>query len=36
MIAFSSDEELELAMPHVKDGTFRIYVKGNLDCFDPI
>nr|XP_056721477.1 sequestosome-1 [Euleptes europaea] len=27
MIAFSSDEELQLAMPYVKDGIFRIYVK---------
>ncbi|KAL8212053.1 UNVERIFIED_CONTAM: hypothetical protein K2H54_035864 [Gekko kuhli] len=27
MVAFSSDEELQLAMPYVKDGIFRIYVK---------
>ncbi|XP_054831900.1 sequestosome-1 isoform X2 [Eublepharis macularius] len=27
MIAFSSDEELKLAVPCVKDGIFRIYVK---------
>ncbi|XP_032996160.1 sequestosome-1 [Lacerta agilis] len=27
MIAFSSDEELKLALPCVKDGIFRIYVK---------
>lgn len=27
MIAFSSDEELGLAMPCVKDGIFRIYIK---------
>ncbi|XP_042304522.1 sequestosome-1 isoform X1 [Sceloporus undulatus] len=27
MIAFSSDEELKLALPCVKDGVFRIYVK---------
>ncbi|KAM9129443.1 sequestosome-1 isoform 3-T3 [Pangshura tecta] len=28
MIAFSSDEELKMALPYVKDGIFRIYVKG--------
>lgn len=33
MIAFSSDEELKLALPCVKDGIFRIYVKGNLSQF---
>ncbi|KAJ6667905.1 hypothetical protein lerEdw1_016226 [Lerista edwardsae] len=27
MIAFSSDEELKLALPCVKDGIFRIYIK---------
>ncbi|XP_061473308.1 sequestosome-1 isoform X2 [Rhineura floridana] len=27
MIAFSSDEELKLALPCVKDGIFRVYVK---------
>uniref|UniRef100_A0A6J0SXJ2 Sequestosome-1 isoform X2 n=1 Tax=Pogona vitticeps TaxID=103695 RepID=A0A6J0SXJ2_9SAUR len=27
MVAFSSDEELKLALPSVKDGIFRIYVK---------
>lgn len=26
---FSSDEELELAMPFVRDGVFRVYIKGN-------
>lgn len=28
LIAFSSDEELELAMPCVRDGVFRVYIKG--------
>ncbi|XP_074816416.1 sequestosome-1 isoform X4 [Natator depressus] len=28
MIAFSSDEELKMALPYVKDGIFRIYIKG--------
>lgn len=28
LIAFSSDEELELAMPYVRDGVFRVYIKG--------
>lgn len=35
MIAFSSDEELGLAMPCVKDGIFRIYIKGNFFSFEP-
>ncbi|XP_044882626.1 sequestosome-1 isoform X4 [Mauremys mutica] len=28
MIAFSSDDELKMALPYVKDGIFRIYIKG--------
>lgn len=28
LIAFSTDEELELAMPYVQDGVFRVYIKG--------
>ncbi|KAM7162833.1 sequestosome-1 isoform 1-T1 [Macrochelys suwanniensis] len=28
MIAFSGDEELKMALPYVKDGIFRIYIKG--------
>lgn len=28
LIAFSTDEELELAMPYVRDGVFRVYIKG--------
>ncbi|XP_051649845.1 sequestosome-1 isoform X1 [Manacus candei] len=32
LIAFSSDEELELAMPYVRDGVFRVYIKEKKDC----
>ncbi|KYO20381.1 sequestosome-1 [Alligator mississippiensis] len=32
MIAFSSDEELELAWPYVKDGIFRVYIKEKKEC----
>ncbi|XP_019390754.1 PREDICTED: sequestosome-1 [Crocodylus porosus] len=32
MIAFSSDEELELAWPYVKDGVFRVYIKEKKEC----
>lgn len=28
MVAFSSDEELTMAMSYVKDDIFRIYIKG--------
>lgn len=35
MVAFSSDEELKLALPCVKDGIFRIYIKGNLYYLEP-
>lgn len=29
LVAFSSDEELTMAMSYVKDDIFRIYIKGN-------
>ncbi|XP_043346859.1 sequestosome-1 isoform X2 [Dermochelys coriacea] len=32
MIAFSSDEELKMALPYVKDGIFRIYIKEKKEC----
>ncbi|NWH31342.1 SQSTM protein, partial [Chloropsis hardwickii] len=32
LIAFSTDEELELAMPYVRDGVFRIYIKEKREC----
>ncbi|NWU36909.1 SQSTM protein, partial [Hylia prasina] len=32
LIAFSTDEELELAMPYVRDGVFRVYVKEKKEC----
>uniref|UniRef100_A0A8C3XP00 Sequestosome 1 n=1 Tax=Chelydra serpentina TaxID=8475 RepID=A0A8C3XP00_CHESE len=32
MIAFSSDEELKIALPYVKDGIFRIYIKEKREC----
>uniref|UniRef100_A0A8B9VM97 Sequestosome 1 n=1 Tax=Anas zonorhyncha TaxID=75864 RepID=A0A8B9VM97_9AVES len=32
LIAFSSDEELELAMPFVRDGVFRVYIKEKKEC----
>ncbi|KAM6251787.1 sequestosome-1 isoform 3-T3 [Porphyrio hochstetteri] len=32
LIAFSSDEELEMAMPYVQDGVFRVYIKEKKEC----
>ncbi|XP_004945011.1 sequestosome-1 isoform X4 [Gallus gallus] len=32
LIAFSSDEELDLAMPYVQDGVFRVYIKEKKEC----
>ncbi|XP_069725244.1 sequestosome-1 isoform X2 [Phaenicophaeus curvirostris] len=32
LIAFSSDEELELAMPYVRDGVLRVYIKEKKEC----
>ncbi|XP_039934280.1 sequestosome-1 isoform X2 [Hirundo rustica] len=32
LIAFSSDEELELALPYVRDGVFRVYIKEKKEC----
>ncbi|KAM7162837.1 sequestosome-1 isoform 5-T5 [Macrochelys suwanniensis] len=32
MIAFSGDEELKMALPYVKDGIFRIYIKEKREC----
>ncbi|XP_015497708.1 sequestosome-1 isoform X3 [Parus major] len=32
LVAFSSDEELELAMPYVRDGVFRVYIKEKKEC----
>ncbi|XP_064885872.1 sequestosome-1 isoform X5 [Columba livia] len=32
LIAFSTDEELEMAMPYVQDGIFRVYVKEKKEC----
>ncbi|XP_054072980.1 sequestosome-1 isoform X3 [Rissa tridactyla] len=32
LIAFSTDEELELAMPYVQDGVFRVYIKEKKEC----
>ncbi|XP_067423273.1 sequestosome-1 isoform X2 [Emydura macquarii macquarii] len=32
MIAFSSDDELKMALPYVKDGIFRIYIKEKKEC----
>ncbi|KAM6196611.1 sequestosome-1 isoform 3-T3 [Sarcoramphus papa] len=32
LIAFSTDEELEMAMPYVQDGVFRVYVKEKKEC----
>ncbi|XP_025919137.1 sequestosome-1 isoform X3 [Apteryx mantelli] len=32
LIAFSSDEELELAMPYVQDGVLRVYIKEKKEC----
>ncbi|XP_059126421.1 sequestosome-1 isoform X2 [Peromyscus eremicus] len=32
LVAFSSDEELTMAMPYVKDDIFRIYIKEKKEC----
>ncbi|XP_062443448.1 sequestosome-1 isoform X3 [Rhea pennata] len=32
LIAFSSDEELELALPYVRDGVLRVYIKEKKEC----
>uniref|UniRef100_A0A8D0H6R0 Sequestosome 1 n=1 Tax=Sphenodon punctatus TaxID=8508 RepID=A0A8D0H6R0_SPHPU len=32
MVAFSSNEELNFALPYVKDGIFRIYIKEKKEC----
>ncbi|XP_068816175.1 sequestosome-1 isoform X4 [Struthio camelus] len=32
LIAFSSDEELELALPYVQDGVLRVYIKEKKEC----
>ncbi|XP_051486911.1 sequestosome-1 isoform X3 [Apus apus] len=32
LIAFSTDEELEMAMPFVQDGVFRVYIKEKKEC----
>ncbi|XP_037253430.1 sequestosome-1 isoform X3 [Falco biarmicus] len=32
LIAFSTDEELEMAMPYVQDGVFRVYIKEKKEC----
>ncbi|XP_017583580.1 PREDICTED: sequestosome-1 isoform X2 [Corvus brachyrhynchos] len=32
LIAFSTDEELELAMPYVQGGVFRVYIKEKKEC----
>ncbi|XP_014803684.1 PREDICTED: sequestosome-1 isoform X3 [Calidris pugnax] len=32
LIAFSTDEELEMAMPYVQDGVFRVYIKDKKEC----
>ncbi|XP_057631530.1 sequestosome-1 isoform X2 [Chionomys nivalis] len=32
LVAFSSDEELTMAMSYVKDGIFRIYIKEKKEC----
>ncbi|NWI14687.1 SQSTM protein, partial [Crypturellus soui] len=32
LIAFSSDEELELALPYVQDGVLRVYIKDKKEC----
>ncbi|XP_072791561.1 sequestosome-1 isoform X2 [Taeniopygia guttata] len=32
LIAFSTDEELEMAMPYVRDGVFRVYIKEKKEC----
>lgn len=35
LVAFSSDEELTMAMSYVKDDIFRIYIKGK-DCIQVL
>ncbi|KAM6056427.1 sequestosome-1 isoform 3-T3 [Chlamydotis macqueenii] len=32
LIAFSTDQELEMAMPYVQDGVFRVYIKEKKEC----
>ncbi|XP_057265512.1 sequestosome-1 isoform X2 [Pezoporus wallicus] len=32
LIAFSTDEELEMAMPYMQDGVFRVYIKEKKEC----
>ncbi|KFO96401.1 Sequestosome-1, partial [Calypte anna] len=32
LIAFSTDEELGMAMPYVQDGVFRVYIKEKKEC----
>ncbi|NXS99262.1 SQSTM protein, partial [Jacana jacana] len=32
LVAFSTDAELEMAMPYVKDGVFRVYIKEKKEC----
>ncbi|XP_039557355.1 sequestosome-1 isoform X1 [Passer montanus] len=32
LVAFSTDEELELAMPYARDGVFRVYIKEKREC----
>uniref|UniRef100_A0A8C2SYH2 Sequestosome 1 n=1 Tax=Coturnix japonica TaxID=93934 RepID=A0A8C2SYH2_COTJA len=32
LIAFSTDEELDMAMPYVQDGVFRVYIKEKKEC----
>ncbi|NXG31762.1 SQSTM protein, partial [Dromaius novaehollandiae] len=32
LIAFSSDEELQLALPYVQDGVLRVYIKEKKEC----
>uniref|UniRef100_K7FRQ4 Sequestosome 1 n=1 Tax=Pelodiscus sinensis TaxID=13735 RepID=K7FRQ4_PELSI len=32
MIAFSGEEEFKMALPYVKDGIFRIYIKEKKEC----
>ncbi|KAM6322646.1 sequestosome-1 isoform 3-T3 [Podargus strigoides] len=32
LIAFSTDDELEMAMPYVQDGIFRVYIKEKKEC----
>ncbi|XP_031454159.1 sequestosome-1 isoform X2 [Phasianus colchicus] len=32
LIAFSTDEELDMAMPYVQDGVFRVYIREKKEC----